>query len=138
MTSFVGNKELRLLVINCIAMRFTEKESLAYLRGNGYDVTSRTYQRIKKKIVESRFKRMNEISDTGFIDSHLHGLDTLLHCQKEMWTNYYQEKNPYKKVEILTQIANLQPFISEYTCQSRQVMQSKTINTWKETKSISQ
>jgi hypothetical protein len=136
MVYLVRNKELRLLVINCIAMRFTEKESLSYLKTEGYDITARTYHRIKKDIVESRFKRMNEISDTGFIDSHLQSLDTLLHCQKEMWTNYYQCKDPYKKVEILTQICNLQPFISEYTSQSRQVMQNKTINTWKETESI--
>lgn len=126
----VRNKELRLLVINCIAMRSSEKEALSYLKEHGHGITARTYERIKKKIIDSRFKRMNEISDIGFIDSHLQSLDVLLLCSKEMWANYQIEKNPYKRVEILTQIANLQPFISEYYQTSKQVMESKTIESW--------
>lgn len=33
---------------------------------------------------------------------------------KEMWFNHEKCEDPYKKVEILTQIVNAQPFLTKY------------------------
>ena len=34
--------------------------------------------------------------------------------ENQMWTNYWHEKEPYKKVKILSEIANIQPIVSAY------------------------
>jgi hypothetical protein len=129
MVKYDKDLDLRQHIISCIGIGFHEKESLVFLKGKGYDISGITYNRIKKSIKDSRFKRMNDISNTGFIDAHLQTLDNLLLIRKEMWLNYQQEKNPYKKVEILTQIANLEPYIRECYNSTPQVMENKTIKT---------
>ena len=90
-------------------MRFSEKEALYFIAKKGYKISSRTYRHIKKDILEYRDKRIEEIFDTGFVDQHLQSIDTIQLAQKEMWVNYEKCSDPYKKVEILTQIVNSLP-----------------------------
>jgi hypothetical protein len=42
-----------------------------------------------------------------------------------MWINYDKETRPYAKVEILTQIANLEPYLSEYYALTKKVIEDK-------------
>ena len=120
------DKDLRLLVIYTIATRMSRAEAKQYLDSKGYVMSLKQYDRIKKGIIESRHTRINEIANTGFIDAHLEAIDTFLNIKKEMWINYHAETHPYKKVEILTQIANLQPYINEYYASTKDVMIDKT------------
>jgi hypothetical protein len=39
-----------------------------------------------------------------------------------MWINYENCKDPYKKVEILTQIVNSLPFLSQYYDATKKVL----------------
>lgn len=48
------------------------------------------------------------------MDQHLDKIDKAEFIENEMWMKYRESKDPYKGVEILTQIPNLQPFISAY------------------------
>ena len=34
--------------------------------------------------------------------------------ENQMWTNYWKEEDRYKKVKILVEIVNIQPYISSY------------------------
>jgi len=120
------DKDLRLLIINCIATRMSRAESQTYLENKGYKMSLKQFDRIKKNIIDSRHSRINEIANTGFIDAHLEAIDTFLNIKREMWINYNNEQHPYKKVEILTQIANLQPYINEYYASTQDIMVSKT------------
>lgn len=101
-------------------------EAKTYLDSKGYVMSLKQYDRIKKAIIGDRHKRINEIANTGFIDAHLEAIDTFIEIKRQMWINYHSEQHPYKKVEILTQIANLQPFINEYYSATKDVMVSKT------------
>jgi hypothetical protein len=119
------DKDLRLLIINTIATRMSRPEAKQYLEDKGYTMSLKQYDRIKKNIIDNRHSRINEIANTGFIDAHLEAIDTFLNIKREMWINYHNETHPYKKVEILTQIANLQPYINEYYSSTQDIMVSK-------------
>ena len=120
---YKNNLELRQLIINCIAMGLTETESLEYLVQKGYTCTSRTYRTQKAIIRGRRQERLNQIASYEFIDSHLDAIDNLNNIKREMWLNYHIEQHPYKKTEILTQIANLEPYISEYYNLTKKIIQ---------------
>ena len=124
MTPKSRDKDLRLYIVNTIATRMSRLEAQNYLEGKGYKMSLKQYDRIKKSILGDRHKRINEIANTGFIDAHLEAIDTFLEIKKQMWINYHNEQHPYKKVEILTQIANLQPYINEYYASTKDVMVS--------------
>jgi len=106
--------ELRQYVLECMIFRYTEKESMDYIIKKGYNITDRTFRNIKKDIIQSRFKFFAELMDTGVIDQHIRAIQSIYHVQREMWINYEKCEDPYKKVEILTQIVNTFPFLSNY------------------------
>jgi len=62
------------------------------------------------------------MAKVGFVDQHLDKIDKLEVIEKEMWKKYRECKDPYKCVDIVTQIANLQPFISAYCDSTRYVI----------------
>ena len=62
--------------MRCMIMRLDEKESLAYVNEQGYDISRAQFYRVKKKIKDSRFERLSQIAK-GFVDHHLERMDTL-------------------------------------------------------------
>ena len=93
-----------------------------YIFKKGYNITDRTFRNIKKDIIQSRFKFFTEFMDTGVIDQHVRAIQIIYQAQREMWINYEKCQDPYKKVEILTQIVNTLPFLSNYYEASRKVL----------------
>ena len=126
------DKDLKLLIINCIITNKNRDDSISYLKEHGYTLSKPQFDRIKRNIKETRHKRVSEIANTGFIDAHLEALDTFAEIKKEMWKQYYNEQHPYKKVEILTQIANLQPYINEYYSTTKDIMEIKGTEEYKQ------
>lgn len=106
--------ELRQYVLECMIFRYSEKESMEYIFKKGYNITDRTFRNIKKDIIQSRYKYFKELIDTGLIDQHIRAIESIHYVLREMWLNYEKCGDPYKKVEILTQIVNTQPFLSKY------------------------
>jgi hypothetical protein len=117
--------ELRQYIIECMIFRYTEKESMDYITKKGYNITDRTFRNIKKDIINSRFKYFKELVDTGVIDQHIRSIQCIHYVLKEMWFNYKKCEDPYKKVEILTQIVNAQPFLSKYFENTKNVLRFK-------------
>jgi len=104
-------------------MRFTEKEALDYLEQKGFNISSRTYYRLKKEIQDSSHERLNLIGSEEFLTQHIERLDTLKTIHNELWANYHLEQNPTKKSNILMQIAELQQYLSSYYDSTQYVMQ---------------
>jgi hypothetical protein len=102
------------IVIETITMRLSTKEALIYLHEHGFPIKEATYYREKTKLENMKMGRLNLMAKVGFADQHLDKIDKLECIEKEMWKKYRECKDPYKSVEILTQIANLQPFLSAY------------------------
>jgi hypothetical protein len=109
-------------IIQCIVMKLSEKDSIAYLNDRGFKkISVQHFYRLKKQIKESRFDRLALIAKQGFVDSHLERIDQLELVNQEMW-KCYREKN-YKAMDALLKIAELQTYISPYMEASKWIME---------------
>jgi hypothetical protein len=100
-------------VVDTMTMQLSPSQAVQYLKDEGYDMHKRTYFRYKKRIEASKWQRLYHIAEM-FTDQHLQRIDRLELVEHLMCKNYDAEKSPYKKVEILTSIVNMQPYLSNY------------------------
>jgi hypothetical protein len=101
-------------VIETIRMRLTEKQSLAYLKEMGFDISPKTYYNDKRKVESLKLKRLYHIAEIGFQDQHLERIDNYEMGFKMMWQNVLLEKDPYKCNQMIKDILLLQPYLSSY------------------------
>ncbi len=113
-TTRESNKaELEQLILRCIVMRFTEKESLAYIEANYKEIESTRYYEIKKDIKDRINTEGYRItSKNGLFEQHMMRIHTLEIVEKEQWRNYHTEAKPFLKSAILERIQNLQVYLS--------------------------
>ena len=111
-------------VLDTMTMKLNSKRALEYLKEAGIEMSERTYFRCKKRIEELKWKRLYHIAEM-FTDQHLERIDRLELIESLMWKNYYDEKSPFKKVEILTSIVNMQPYLSNYYGATRFVLEKR-------------
>ncbi|HEX7178426.1 MAG TPA: hypothetical protein VF220_01790 [Nitrososphaeraceae archaeon] len=104
-------------------MKLSEKESLAYLKDKGFEISVQHFYRLKKGIQQSRFDRLNLIAKTQFVDQHLERIDQLELVNLEYWKLYRETKDTFKKALILEKIAELQTYISPYYDASRYILE---------------
>src|SRR5215204_4979446 len=95
-------------------MRLNEKQSLAYLKEVGFEVSPATFYREKKNVEELKLKRLYHIAQIGFQDQHLDRIDNTELCLKLMWQNYHSEQDPFKRFAMLKDIIMVQPYLSSY------------------------
>ena len=101
-------------VIETIRMRLSEKQSLAYLKEIGFDISPKTYYNDKRKVENLKLKRLFHIAEIGFEDQHLERIDIYEMGFKMMWQNVLLEKDPYKRNSMIKDILLLQPYLSAY------------------------
>jgi len=109
-------------VVNVMRMKLSEKQALLYLEGQGYEISARTLRREKAKLNKMKLQRLHLIAAMGFEDQHLERIDTCELIGKLYWQNYHICKDPYKKVMILKEIKELQPYISSYYEATKEVV----------------
>jgi len=108
-----NKSQLEQLILRCIVMRFTEKESLAYIKANYKNIESTRYYEIKKEITDKILAEGYKItSKNGLFEQHMMRIHTLETIEKEQWINYHTETKPYLKSAILERIQNLQVYLS--------------------------
>jgi hypothetical protein len=101
-------------VIETIRMRLTERQSLAYLKEMGFEISPKTYYNDKRKVESLKLKRLYHIAQIGFQDQHLERIDIYEMGFKMMWQNVLLEKEPYKRNSMIKDILLLQPYMSAY------------------------
>jgi hypothetical protein len=101
-------------VIETIRMRLTEKQSLAYLKEMGFDISPKTFYNDKRKVESLKLQRLYHIAQIGFQDQHLERIDVYEMGFKIMWQNVLLEKDPYKCNVMIKDILLLQPYLSAY------------------------
>lgn len=122
------------LVLQTIRMRLKGKESLAYLKANGKEITLEHYYRVKGKLDGEKLKRLHEIGQYGFVDQHLERIDNLELIQELLWKNFWKVhlEKPHVAVIILKEIRELQPYLSSYYEATKHIVEKdageKTIN----------
>lgn len=57
---------------------------------------------------------MRFIAKVAYEEQHLERIDRMEMIENQMWLCYWREKDHSKKVKILAEIANIQPYISSY------------------------
>jgi hypothetical protein len=130
-THYSKDPEVRSIISKAMCLRLTEKETMDMLakhHHNNITFTRKTFYNIKEKLRKNMSERVNSIYGWEYLDEYLLSIDTIKLCQKKMWECVEQEKDPYKRVEILTQIINTQPLLIEYYHNTKKVLsQHKTI-----------
>ena len=88
-------------VLETVKMRLTEKESLEYLKDNGFEISDTTLFREKSKLEKMKLKRLYQIAKYGFEEQHLERIDNCELILKLMWQNAMNEKDPYRVLKYL-------------------------------------
>src|SRR5215213_9099795 len=101
-------------VIETIRMRLTEKQSLAYLKEMGFDISPKTYYNDKRKVESMKLKRLYHIAQIGFQDQRLETIDQYEMGFKMMWQNVLRERDPYKQNAMIKDILFLKTYLSSY------------------------
>jgi hypothetical protein len=71
-----------------------------------------------------KWQRLVHIAEL-FTDQHLQRIDNLELVEHLMWSEYEKEKSPFKRVEILSYIVNMQPYLSNYYGATRFVLEKR-------------
>jgi hypothetical protein len=106
-------------------MRLNKKQSLAYLKGVGFQCSHATLYREKKKVEELKLKRLYHIAQIGFQDQHLETIDQYEMGFKMMWKNVLLEKDPYKQNVMIKDILLLKPYLSSYYEATKLIVEKK-------------
>ena len=114
-------------VVETIRMRLSIEQALRYMKDNGFLISRATYFRHKKRLVEKKLQRLYHMANIGFEEQHLERIDGLELIEKKMWEEYNKEKDPWKRVQILKDIAQVQPYLSAYYDATKYVINDKTI-----------
>ena len=114
-------------VVETIRMRLSTEQALQYMKDNGFSVSRATYFRHKKKLEEKKLERLYHMANLGFEYQHLDRIDGLELIEKKMWEEYNKEKDPWKRVQILKYIAEVQPYLASLYDSTKFVIDNKTI-----------
>ncbi|HET6717874.1 MAG TPA: DUF4756 family protein [Nitrososphaeraceae archaeon] len=113
-------------VVETIRMRLSTEQALQYMKDIGFSVSRATYFRHKKKLEEKKLERLYHMANLGFEYQHLDRIDGLELIEKKMWEEYNKEKDPWKRVQILKDIAQLQPYLASIYDSTKFVVDNKT------------
>lgn len=115
--------DLEIAVISTKAMRFNEKDALAYLKKNGFDISARTYYRTLGHISSETRKRAYEIAKS-FLEDHINTIDELENIKKSMYASAESEADPLKKTMILAKITETMiPYITAYREATKKIIE---------------
>jgi hypothetical protein len=113
-------------VVETIRMRLSIEQSLQYMKDNGFSISRATYFRHKKKMEEKKLERLYHMANIGFEYQHLDRIDGLELIEKKIWEEYTKEKDPWKRVQILKIIAEVQPYLASIYDSTKFVVDNKT------------
>ena len=120
-----GLTERQRIIIGCMRMRLTEKQSLIYLeKEHGIKLGGSTYRRDKTKIKRMTRQRLYHIAEIGYEDQHMGAIDETENAIMLMYREYLRETEPLKRVQILEKIINLKPLLSNYYDATQGVIQN--------------
>lgn len=119
---------LKPLIIQCMAMNLSEKDTLELLARKGFKISRAYYFKLQKQIKNNRRDRLSLIAKEKFVDQYLERIDQLETIQKEQWSLYSNEPSNFKKSEILVNIASLQDQISNYYDHCQYVLEKSISN----------
>lgn len=113
-THYSRDPDIRYIIAQSMCLRLTENEIMTLLAKQNINFTRKTLYNIKQKIKKNVTERVNIVYDYEMLEEHFLAIDMIKLAQKKFWEYVEQEQDPYKKAEIVTQIINTLPFLTEY------------------------
>ena len=118
------------LVLECVYKEYTTRQSLDYLKAEGFDISEKTFHRDKNFIKKNSLVRLFQLGKIDFRSFHQERLEEIKMLKTEMYRNYNKITDPYKKILASERIINLIPIISAYEDTAQYVIEKS--NTHKE------
>ncbi|MBC8549891.1 MAG: hypothetical protein H8D23_09580 [Candidatus Brocadiales bacterium] len=119
-------EEEKRLVLHTICMRMSEREALVYLQTRNHKMGVNKYYNLKEEIKTAKVKTLQDIAlHDGLIEQHLDRIHNLEVIEHELWLTFNQEPDNYKRANILTKIAEMQPYISGAYDMTRVIMEKQ-------------
>ena len=114
--------DLEIAVVATKSMRFTEKESMEYLKSHGHEISIRTYYRTLGHVSSETRKSAYEHAKS-FLEDHINTIDELLYIKKMMYENAKNEDDSFKNTMILVKITETMiPYISAYKEATKEII----------------
>src|ERR1044072_2790002 len=82
-----GLNDKQRAVVATMRMRLTIAQSLAYMKGEGFEMSQSTYSRIRAWLKKNELKRLHFIAAIGFEAQHLARIDNCQHIEQLMRQN---------------------------------------------------
>lgn len=128
--------DLELCIVSTKAMRFTEEETMAYLKTQGHEISVRTLYYNLGNISSETRKRAFEIAKS-FLEDHINTIDELENIKKIMYQNALKEDDTFKATMILAKIVETMiPYISAYKEATKQIIEKVKKEVGKEESNI--
>ena len=104
----------------------SEREALVYLKTRKHEMGINKYYNLKEEIKTAKVKTLQDIAlHDGLIEQHLDRIHNLEVIEHELWLTFNQEPDNYKRANILTKIAEMQPYISGAYDMTRVIMEKQ-------------
>ncbi|HYL67337.1 MAG TPA: hypothetical protein VEU72_09355 [Nitrosopumilaceae archaeon] len=100
---YIRNPDVLKAVRYFVSFNFSEKESLEELSKRGYDMTDRTFRRIKSKLGLNK-QRLDHIIKQKFLSNTVITLDTLETILERLFEMRKNCKNPSEELKIISEI----------------------------------
>ena len=89
------------IVKKCMAFRFTNEESLQFLKDHGITTSERNLRRFKQEIRDSSGNTMKEVLKTHLASSIIEDILSYEQMQKQSWKVFNDSKTPHDKLKAL-------------------------------------
>ena len=113
MSKKCSKEELVMLITACKIQRYSTKESLEFLKSQGFEISERTFFKYKNRMKEDVAQKARFAID-GLVLEHLRKIEALELIDKELWHNYRQTKDPSIRIKILNSIRENQIYQSKF------------------------
>ncbi len=108
------NQDVIALVRRCVSQRFTYEESIAYLKKHGFEISDKTFQRIKKDLGNSRKDRINNIVNEEYANFTLDSIDLFDSIEEKLLDIANTTKDEWKKIKALEEIRKTRREAAEF------------------------
>lgn len=116
------------LVLECVYKQYTLRQSLDYLKSEGFDISEKTLTRDKNFIKKNSLTRLYQMAKIDFRSFHQERKEEIEMLKREMYKNLEKITDPYKKILAIERITNLIPVISAYEDTAQYVIEKSNTN----------
>ena len=118
-------------VIDTITMQMSMPQALEYLRVQGFEMKQHSLENWRTKIKKKTREYLHIIAGLTFEKQHLDRINELELIKKLMWDAYREEEKPLNQVRILSEIKDVQRYLSAYYEATPDFISNKSLESYR-------